>query len=290
MLPEAKKYCRKMQWTIVYIYYPGKRFPSLSVTGKFCALRCKHCMGHYLQHMVPVETPEKLIEFVEKNKEKINGFLLSGGSTPQGKVPLKKFVDAIKWVKKNTELRVNIHTGIIEREDLEYIKEMSPDHISFDVIGDTSVIERILGLKRSGEDYYDALHLLDSSTLSYSPHVIIGLDYGRIHWEYETLELISTLKNFSNVVLLVLLPTPGTPMENVKINEDEVIDVLKFAANKISPEKLVLGCMRPRNMIALEMEAVKLGIKGIVMPSLRTLKYMEEMGIGIERRETCCVF
>ena len=240
--------------------------------------------------MVPVETPEKLIEFVEKNKEKINGFLLSGGSTLQGKVPLKKFVDAIKWVKKNTELRVNIHTGIIEREDLEYIKEMSPDHISFDVIGDTSVIERILGLKRSGEDYYDALHLLDSSTLSYSPHVIIGLDYGRIHWEYETLELISTLKNFSNVVLLVLLPTPGTPMENVKINEDEVIDVLKFAANKISPEKLVLGCMRPRNMIALEMEAVKLGIKGIVMPSLRTLKYMEEMGIGIERRETCCVF
>ncbi len=274
----------------VYIYYPGKRFPSLSVTGKFCALRCKHCMGHYLQHMIPVETPEKLLEFVKKNKHRINGFLLSGGSTPEGKVPLKKFVDAIKWIKENTDLVVNIHTGIVDEEDIKYLKDMNPDHISFDVIGESSVIREVLGLNGEKEDYFRALELLDSSKIPYSPHIIIGLDYGKVYWEFETVEFISQLKNFSNIVLLVLLPTPGTLMQDVIIDEKSAIEVLKFTSRVISAHKIVLGCMRPRNLINLEKVAVDLGIKGIVMPSLKTIKYMEELEIKVERREMCCVF
>ena len=32
-------------------YYPKPRFPSVSITGASCALRCKHCGGHYLAGM-----------------------------------------------------------------------------------------------------------------------------------------------------------------------------------------------------------------------------------------------
>ena len=272
------------------IYYPGTKFPSLSVTGKYCALRCKHCMAHYLEHMIPVETPEKLIEFVKKNVREINGFLLSGGSTREGKVPLKRYTDAIRWIKENTNLLINIHTGVIEVEDMDYLNKMNPDHISFDIVGSTEVIKDIFGLNRRKEDYYEALELLDDSKIPYSPHLIVGLDYGKVWWEYETIEFISNLKKFSNLVLLVLLPTPKTPMENVRVNEDEVIDILEFAVNKIKPSKIVLGCMRPRNMLELERRAVDLGIKGIVLPSLKTRKYAEKSGVKLVEKNLCCVF
>ena len=247
-------------------------------------------MGHYLQHMIPVETPEKLLEFVKREGDNIDGFLLSGGSMPNGKVPLKKFVYAIRWIKENTDLVVNIHTGLIDEEDLEYLKSMKPDHISFDVVGDTQVIRDIFGIKKSKGDYYNALKLLDSSGIPYSPHIIIGLDYGRVHWEFETIEYIASMKNFSNIVLLVLLPTPGTPMEKVQVSEDDAIEILKYTVENIQPEKVVLGCMRPRNMLQLERVAVNLKIKGIVLPSPKTIEYAESIGMKITRKNTCCVF
>ena len=127
-------------------------------------------MAHYLEHMIPVETPEKLLDFVKRHEKDIEGFLLSGGSMPNGKVPLRKFVDAIRWIKNNTNLIVNVHTGIIDEADLDYLRVMAPDHISFDVIGDTNVIRDVLTLNKSKEDYYHALNLLEDSGISYSPH------------------------------------------------------------------------------------------------------------------------
>ncbi len=246
-------------------------------------------MGHYLKHMVPVETPEKLKRFAVENQDRIEGFLLSGGSTPKGKVPLWRYVDAVRWIKRNTSLKVNVHTGFIEEGDIEYLERMEPDHISFDVVGRTEVISGVLGLSWKGEDYLHSLELLDSSSLSYSPHVIAGLDFGKVWWEYDTVDFISSLKRFSNLVLIVLIPTRGTPMEDVRVNEEDVISLLEFSTEKISPSKIVLGCMRPRWMLNLERRAVELGIRGIVLPSPKTIGYMEERGIEYHTRGTCCV-
>ncbi len=240
--------------------------------------------------MVPVETPNKLIEFVKENRNKINGFLLSGGSTLEGKVPLKKFVDAIKWVKENTQLKVNIHTGIIDGEDVEYLKEMSPDHISFDVIGSTETIREVLGIKRTREDYFHALDLLEDTSLNYSPHIIAGLHFGKIMGEYEAVEKIKGLRRFSNLVLIILIPTRGTPMEDVEIDKPAILNFFRYTIRKIPKEKIVLGCMRPRDFHEVERLCVEANCKGMVMPSLKTLKYMDERGIRVERREMCCVF
>ncbi len=274
----------------MFVYFPGNRFPSLSVTGNYCALRCKHCMGHYLQHMVPVPTPQRLVEFVNKNKERINGFLLSGGCLPSGKVPLKNFASVVREIRETTELLINVHTGLIDEEDMGYLKYMDPHHISIDIIGSTETVRNVIGIPRSREDYFHALQLLDSSGLSYSPHVIIGLDFGKIKGEKDAIDYISHLKNFSNLVLIVLIPTPGTPMENVKVEEEDVIGMLYYAAEKIEPGKIVLGCMRPRKMLNIEKVAVELGFRGIVLPSLRTMRYIRERNIKVETRETCCVF
>ena len=240
--------------------------------------------------MIPVTTPEALLKFAKKNEKKINGFLLSGGSTPDGKVPLKKFAEAVKWIRKNTNLKVNIHTGIIDDEDIQYLEYMKPSHISFDVIGATETIREIIGIKRRKENYFHSLDILDSSSLNYSPHIIAGLHYGEILGEYSIIEKILNLKNFSNVILLVLIPTKGTPMENVEIDVPQIENFFDYTLSKLPAQKVVLGCMRPRALTNLEIMCVDARCKGIVLPSLKTIKYIEKKQIKYERRESCCVF
>ncbi len=274
----------------MFIYYPGSSFPSISITGEFCALKCKHCNGYYLKGMLPITTPEKLIDFAKKNEGKIKGFLLSGGSTKEGKVPLKKFASAVKWIVENTSLIVNVHTGIIDEKDIEYLEDMSPHHISFDVIGSTETIKRVIGINRTKEDYFHALDLLDSSSLNYSPHIIAGLDFGEIRGEYDALQKIRELKRLSNLVLIVLIPTKGTPMENIKLNRKEILKFFDYALSSISPQKIVLGCMRPRDFYEIEEICVKKNCKGMVIPSLRTMRMMRERNIVVIHKDVCCVF
>lgn len=274
----------------MYAYYPGRTFPSISVTGNYCELRCEHCYGKYLSHMIHIRTPEELIDFVIKNRNKINGFLLSGGSLKNGKVPLADYAVAVRWIKENTDLLVNIHTGLIDDEDIEYLKEMSPDHISFDVVGADETVSEIFHLDKGVSDYFKALELLDRSGLVYSPHIIIGLHFGKIIGERKAIKFISKLKNFSSLVLLVLIPTRGTPMENVSIRVEEVEDIMKYAASKISPNKIILGCMRPRNLIDIEQFAVDLGFRGVVLPSPKTVQHAKNKGIEVVVKNTCCVF
>jgi len=274
----------------VKIYYPGRGFPSLSVTGHHCALRCKHCNARYLQHMIPILSPEALIEFAKRNEGKIKGFLLSGGSTPEGKVPLRRFVGAVRWIVENTSLLVNIHTGIIDDEDIEYLEEMSPHHISFDVIGSTETIREVLGIPRTREDYFHALDLLEDSSLHYSPHIIAGLHFGKVLGEYAIVDKLKNLRRYHSLVLLTLIPTKGTPMENVSVDREAVVEFFEYALENIPPEKVVLGCMRPRNFHDLENLCLSYSCRGMVLPSLRTIKKMREIGIPVETRDTCCVF
>ncbi len=274
----------------MYIYYPSPKFPSISVTGEYCALRCKHCNGHYLKGMIPITSPEKLVEFAKKNENKINGFLLSGGSTKQGKVPLKRIVKAVRWIRENTGLKINIHTGLIDDEDMEYLNDMAPHHISFDVIGSTDTIREVIGINRTAGDYFHSLDLLDDSHLNYSPHIIAGLHYGKIVGEYRAIEKIKDLRRFSNIVLLVLIPTKGTPMQNVKLDKKSILDFFNHMLEIFEPQKIVLGCMRPRDFHDVELLCVKKGCKGIVIPSLRTLKMMHDMDLEIVRKNLCCVF
>ena len=51
----------------------------LSVTGTECALKCAHCGGKYLKHMLPVE------RWRELNPSEISSCLISGGCDTRGK-------------------------------------------------------------------------------------------------------------------------------------------------------------------------------------------------------------
>ena len=97
-----------------YVFYPGKKFPSISITGIECSLECAHCNRHYLEGMKPAESPDKLRNLLlDLWKDGANGALISGGSDQNGGVPFKPFLQAIRDVKDQTDLIINLHTGLV---------------------------------------------------------------------------------------------------------------------------------------------------------------------------------
>lgn len=277
---------------ILKAYYPGKEFPSVSVTGNFCSLNCKHCNRHYLEGMIPAISEDALYNIAKTIFERGGkGFLLSGGSDVNGKLPLKKFFNIVKKIKKDFPLIINAHTGLLDQSDIPILQDMGIDNVSFDAVISNEIIHNIFNLREKNSEFYKkSLELLDDSGLSYTPHLIIGLNYGKISYEYEAIDFLSTLKNSRKIIFLVFIPTKGTPMENVVLPEQkEMLDVLSYSIEKI-PKDHVLGCMRPRNLKEFEKGAIDLGVNGITIPSPSTIDYAKGKGYEIVKENICCSF
>lgn len=276
---------------VLYAYYPGKDFPSVSVTGNFCSLNCKHCSRHYLEGMIPAMTEESLYK-VAKNIYEYGGrgFLLSGGSDINGKVPFRKYKDVVKKIKKDFSLIINAHTGLLDESDISVLSEMGVDNVSFDAVISEQIIKNVFGLDKDAEYYKRSLLLLDNSGIPYTPHIIIGLDFGRISYEYDTINFLKNLNSFKKLIFLVLIPTRGTPMENVRLPpQEQMISVLSYSIKNVDKDH-VIGCMRPRALKDFEISAIDLGVKGITIPSPETLKYATVKGYEIVKENICCSF
>jgi uncharacterized radical SAM superfamily protein len=149
-------------------------FPTISVTGKGCALQCKHCGGKVLETMYPATTPTALFELCAKLKrDGALGCLISGGCLPNGSVPLRGFVDVIGKIKRELGLTLFVHTGIIDYETATCLKKSGVDSALIDVIGSDETIKEIYNLNMTVKDYEDSLKALDRARLVFVPHVIV---------------------------------------------------------------------------------------------------------------------
>ena len=275
----------------IRFYHPLPHFPAISITGEWCALRCKHCMGKYLQGMIPIKSPEKLKEFSMKLEERDGvGILVSGGCTPDGRVPLERFYDALRWIKENTELIINVHTGLIEKEGAEELASTGIDIASVDVVGSDETIRRVYGLRATVEDYRKTLNsLMETSIPAVVPHLCVGLDYGRILGEAKALEIIWEAQP-RQMVILALIPTRGTPMEAVQRPPPEDVAKVTALARLMMPETSIsLGCMRPRTeRKMLETLCLKAGADRMVLPSKAARSWAEAHGLKAIDLKGCC--
>lgn len=272
-------------------YYPEPRFPSVSVTGTACALSCKHCSGHYLQWMTGVETPSKLKRFCTRLEEEGGvGILISGGSDIHGRVPLDPFYGAIRWVKENTSLIVNVHTGLLGARQAEEIASTGVDVASVDVVGSDETIRRVYGLKATVEDYWETLNALREAGVPHVvPHICVGLDFGEIRGEAVALEMAQRFDP-ELVVILGLIPTPGTAMEAVEPPSAEDMARAVAATRLMCPEASVaIGCMRPRaDRSRMEELAIRAGADRLVLPSRSTIETAGMEGFCIKHLDGCC--
>ncbi|TFG05312.1 MAG: radical SAM protein [Promethearchaeota archaeon] len=291
LLAEAWRIRQENFAPILHCFYPGEKFPAISITGTSCALNCKHCTKHYLSLMNHAETPMKLWKLCEKYaKEGKVGVLLSGGFNEQAMLPFSKFLPIIKKIKQETELILNVHTGLINAELARQLGDAGVDMVSFDIVGDKDTIEEIYQLKKSPTDYIDSLKFLHEGGIPHIvPHICIGLREGNLSGEFYALKLI---RNFAPalIVLLGLIPTRSTPLQNITPN---VQNIAKFIATTriLFPETPIsMGCMRPGKEVRplIDRYAIESGVNRIEIPTRKAIEYAVDKGLEIRKYEACC--
>jgi len=266
-------------------------FPTISVTGKGCALKCKHCGGKVLETMYPATTPERLFELCAQLKQDgALGCLISGGCLPDGSVPLQKFIPTLAKVKNHLDLTVLVHTGIINSDTAVRLKNSGVDTALIDIIGSDETIREIYNLNVTVEDYENSMQALDKAGIAFVPHVIVGLHRGKLRGEFHALEMISRYKP-SAIVVIAFMPIHGTEMAAVEPPKPTDIAKVVATARLMFPQTpLVLGCMRPKgkHRNKTDVLALNAGVDAIAFPSEEAIKFAESQAYTLFFSSFCC--
>jgi hypothetical protein len=266
-------------------------FPTISVTGNSCALNCKHCGGQVLKTMYPAATPKKLFQLCKKLKRQgALGCLISGGCISDGSVPIFKFVDTIKKIKKDLGLLIFIHTGIIDTKTAQALKEAEVDAALIDIIGSNETITEIYNLNITVKEYENSLKTLNSAGIPFVPHLIVGLHYGELKGELNALQMVQKY-NPSALVIIAFMPLLHTKMANIEPPKPiDIAKVMVVARLNFPKTPLALGCMRPKgkHRIKTDIFAINSGINAIAFPSEKAIKYVQKQGYNVSFSPLCC--
>ena len=266
-----------------------RSFAALSVTGSGCGRGCPHCGGLLLRSMEDAGAAGAFRARVDKAAEAgCSGILVSGGSGADGAVPVLPAIRGIAYAKEKG-LKVLVHTGLAGPETAFALKEAGADQVLPDLIGSDSAIRGVYGLEKSPEDYRASLLACLDAGLAVAPHIVIGLDFGRIEGEYKAVDMAAEA-GAERLILVVLTPQRGTAMEGVTPPPlADVIRVIRYAADALGGARVALGCARPPACAAaLEIAAVDLGFHAIAYPHAETIRYAIGRGLEPVFFEECC--
>jgi uncharacterized radical SAM superfamily protein len=266
-------------------------FPSLSVTGTSCSLMCEHCSGRLLTGMEPALTPDALFARCKEIKTLGGeGVLISGGSNSSGHVPLDRFGKAIRRIKHELDLRVVVHTGLVTPETAHFLAEAQIDAAMLDIIGDADVASRVYHISEGPRKMRESLDNLEEHGIPTVPHVLVGLDYGRLRGEIEALHLIAQGLP-SAVVIIALSPIRKSPMERVTPpTPKEIGRIMTTARLGFKKIPVLLGCARPKGQhkIDTDLYAVRSGMNGIALISQEGVDFAKSLGLSPIFEDVCC--
>lgn len=234
--------------------------------------------------MRPAYTPDELERAAMRlSSEGGRGFLLSGGCDLRGRVPLGSFSGAIRRIRAETGLAVNVHPGLLDEKDAAEVVSSGADAFSVDLVQDPRTISGTLHLRASPGDYCRTMELLDP-TERLVPHVCIGLQSEK--GEEDTLERIPSYK-VRALIVLGLMGTRGTPWERRAVPPERLTGAIRKAVATV-PAPVLLGCMRPRGHWEVEVQAIEDGVVGVVNPSPRTVQWALDKGYRVDNVPSCC--
>ena len=239
--------------------------------------------------MYDADSNEKLIACVDRlSKAGCKGLLISGGSNAEGMVPLMPCMEGIAYAKKKG-LTITVHTGIVDRETAFALKAADVDRILFDVIGSEKTIKNVYGINKTPGDFIRAMRYCKEAGLCLAPHLVVGLDFGKVEGEYEAIEMVREIEP-EYFVLVVLSPKRGTGMQNIKPPPlGDVQKVFSRAAETLENSRISLGCVRPfEYSVDLEKTAVDLGFDAVAYPHAETIQYAMRLGLETSFFEECC--
>jgi uncharacterized radical SAM superfamily protein len=274
----------------MFTYFGEKgSYPSVSITGGKCDLQCDHCKGTLLETMIPALTPDELIKTCKKLAENGNeGVLLTGGCSILGHLPWEKYIPAITQIKKQTRLLVSVHTGLLEQGTACQLKNAGVDQALIDIIGDDITWKNVYHIDQGVKKLANTLSALKDCQIPLIPHIVIGLNYGKINGEHNAIEMLKDTP-MEALVFVSLMPLTGTPMKKCNPPTAEEIVAL-IAKTRITYPKTILslGCARERGNHQIDLLALECGVNRIAIPSEETVARAKELGLLITWKKTCC--
>jgi len=274
-----------------HVQVSSQNFASLSVTGTSCSLKCEHCDGRLLKGMESTFTPESLFDRCQEIKKLGGeGVLISGGSDSKGYVPLERFTDSIQRVKSELDLEIVVHTGLVSKKTARGLAEAQIDAAMLDVIGSERVSREVYHIKDGPKKMRRSLDILEDLGIPTVPHVLVGLDYGRLTGEIEALDMIAQ-GNPAAVVIIALSPLRKTPMQDINPPAPEDIGrIITIARLGMKEVPLLLGCARPmgKHKIETDRYAILSGVNGIALISQEGVDFAREKGLDPVFLDVCC--
>ena len=264
----------------IFAFRPGKVFPATSVTGHGCDQMCLHCKGYHLRNMHSATTSDELLKLAEKVKNGGGGgMLISGGCDLRGTVPLNSFIPTIRRISE-MGLEVNVHSGFLSPKEAKDLADAGVTVFSMDVHQDPTIISNVLNLQETPDRYGETIDNIINAGGRIVPHITIGFGAEDLLFSISLLKE----KNIKEIVVLALVPTPGTDV--YAPSEDGVLAAINILIE--SGFDVTLGCMRSRDYTKVETECIKMGIRRIANPSMKTVKWAEENGFEVEEIKKCC--
>ncbi len=275
----------------VYFHSSATAFPSISITGNSCALRCEHCGGKVLSTMIPATTPHDLLEICRRlSKNNCRGCLISGGCLSDGSIPFDRFLDTIGQIKRELGLKIVVHTGIISEAAAKNLKGAGIDAALIDIIGSEDTIREIYNLNIHVANYEASIKALQDSKIAFVPHIIVGLHHGKLKGEFSALEMISRYKP-SSLVVIALIPLKGTGLGNCDPpTPEDIARVLSTARITLPTVPITLGCMRPtgRHRVMTDKLAIEAGVNAIAFPEREAIDMAKSMNLKVDFSPLCC--
>jgi uncharacterized radical SAM superfamily protein len=267
-------------------------FPAFSITAAGCALMCDHCEAKILEPMIPAVKPEildaKVRDLIER--EDLQGFLLSGGSNRRNEINYSRFYPVIERLKRDfPHLRVAIHTALTDGAGAREMEAAGVDTAMLDVIGAQETIRDVYHLDRPVEDFERTLEAICATSMQVSPHIVVGLHYGRILGEENALDIIAR-HDCQALVLVVIMPFYARPGTFVTPSTSDVGRVFLAAREKLADRLVLLGCARPPGMHKriTDAYAVMAGLDGIAFPADGAVSVASAIGRPFHQAHACC--
>jgi uncharacterized radical SAM superfamily protein len=267
-------------------------FQSISITGKKCYLMCDHCKGKLLESMHHVNNSTELKNLGSKlTKDGCKGVLISGGSSKDGTLPFDRFIDAIEFLHNDLNLRIAVHTGLIDLKTSMELKKAGVESAMIDIIGSEETIKQVYHLNKKPEDFEKALENLVKSRIHVSPHIVVGLHFGKIYGELNSIRIISKYK-VKNIVIVAFKPLNNNAYTDRIESPLEIGKIISIVRILNPDRKILLGCARPSGFhkIKTEILSIKSGVNGIAFPTPEALKFSDYLKLKKQFSPYCCSF
>jgi uncharacterized radical SAM superfamily protein len=267
-------------------------FPAFSITAAACGLNCDHCQKKILEPMIPATNPEMLDTKVRQliETQGLNGFLLSGGSNKRNEINYMRYLPVVEQLKHDyPDMRIAVHSALMKEAQAKAMESAGVDTVMMDVIGANATIDEVYKLKRPVEDFEETLAALCGTSMEVTPHIVVGLHYGRILGEANALDMVSRYP-VTALVLVVIMPFYAKPGTFETPETRDVGDIFYEARQRLPEQQVLLGCARPPGMHkrVTDAYAIMAGLDGIAFPAEGAVSVAHSIGRPFEQAHSCC--